>query len=371
MRILLAPNAFKESLSALEFNRLFSEVARAERPEIEILSIPLADGGDGTLEVIHHLWQGTIEMVDSADPLRRPIRAPIGYSADRKTALVELPSTSGLVLLAPNERNPLKTTTLGVGLLIGEALKNGVQQILLCIGGSATVDGGSGMAEGLGFRHLNADGKPLPGCGGNLTEMTRISPPDMKVPFKTVVLSDVTNPLYGPNGAAVVFGPQKGASPEMVKELDEGLRNLADLWERDLGKKVADLPGSGAAGGIGGGAMAYLDAELVSGGDWILKETCFEEKLATVDLVITGEGQLDTTTLQGKIPGKVALLAQKAGVPCLGLCGTFDENHLDDLLAGGFSEILPLAPKGTAPEESIRRAGLFLQQCAHTILERV
>ncbi len=365
MRVILAPNAFKESLSAIEFVDILGETLQSVDPSIEVVKAPLADGGDGTLDVVTRLWEGRVEFFETVDPLRRPISAPVAFDPSGKTALIELATTSGLAQLQHSERNPLETTTYGFGLLINQILEHGVKRIYLCIGGSATVDGGTGMAEALGFHHVDHSHIPLPGCGGNLIKIHKVIPPtdlDRIHEAEYMVLSDVTNPLHGSNGAAYVFGPQKGASPEQVELLDRGLRHIAGVWARDLGRNVEDVPGSGAAGGIGGGAIVYLGAHLVPGGEWILEMVCFKELLSTADLVITGEGKLDSTTLQGKLPGRVAALAKEAGVKCIGLCGALDPETLDDLIAGGFSKVLTLAPEGTPKEESFARAGEFLRE---------
>jgi glycerate 2-kinase len=365
MKIVLAPNAFKESLGAVEFVDILGEALQSADPSIEVVKTPLADGGDGTLEVVARLWEGREESFETVDPLRRPIYAPVAFDRKEKTALIELATTSGLAQLQLPERNPLETTTFGFGLLINQLLDRGVQRIFLCIGGSATVDGGTGMAEALGFQHMDRSHAPLAGCGGHLNKIHCVIPPadlDRIRGVEYVVLSDVTNPLHGPNGAACVFGPQKGASPEQVDLLDRGLRHLAGVWARDLGRNVEDVPGSGAAGGIGGGAIVYLGAHLVPGGEWILEMVRFKELLSTADLVITGEGRLDSTTLQGKLPGRVAAMAMQAGVKCIGLCGAMDRGTREDLLAGGFSEVCTLAPEGTPKHESFARAGEFLRE---------
>lgn len=374
MRVILAPNAFKESLSAVEFVDILGEALQSEDPAIEVVKTPLADGGDGTLEVVTRLWEGRIESFESVDPLRRPISAPVVFDPSGRTALIELATTSGLAQLEPHERNPLQTTTYGFGLLINQVLEREVKKIFLCIGGSATVDGGTGMAEALGFHHVDRNHAPLAGCGGNLGKIHRVIPPaflEWIRGVEYVVLSDVTNPLHGPNGAAYVFGPQKGADPEQVALLDRGLRHIAGVWARDLGRNVEDVPGSGAAGGIGGGAIVYLGAHLVPGGEWILEMVRFKELLSTADLVITGEGKLDSTTLQGKLPGRVAAMAKEAGVKCIGLCGAVDKGTLDDLRTGGFTQVLTLAPEGTPIAESFARAGEFLRERGREIYRSI
>jgi glycerate kinase len=374
MRVLIAPNAFKESLSALEATDILTDSILSTCPDAEIETVPLADGGDGTLDVVTRHWQGVTQTLVTEDPLRRRIVAPIGLDKSGEWAVIEMARTSGLALLAPDERNPFITTTFGLGLLIGQAAGLGVRKILLCIGGSATVDGGVGMAEALGFRHLDRDGNAVPSCGGYLREIAHIQVPDAESvvgKLEVTVLSDVTNPLCGQYGAARIFGPQKGATPEQVEMLEAGLRNLAGVWERHLGKRLAEEPGAGAAGGVGGGAMAYLNARLMSGGEWILDLVGLEERITRSDLVITGEGGLDLTSLSGKVPGRVAALSRKHGVPCLGVCGVVDPDAETALKEAGFTQVIPLAPPVVLQAESIRRAAEYLRRRGEWIGERI
>lgn len=365
MRILLAPNAFKESLTAIEFCEVLSAAFREHDPRVEVDAVPLADGGDGTLEVVTRLWEGSIHPLPTEDPLRRRIMAPVGLDPHGQRAVIEMATTSGLALLAPEERNPLLTTTYGLGLLVDQVIRMGVEDILLCIGGSATNDAGVGMAEALGFRHLDCEGNPVLPTGGRLRRIDRIlAPIPSRVPetLRVTVLSDVINPLHGPCGAAVVFAPQKGADSEQVLVLDRGLRHIAAIWERDLGKAVAEVPGAGAAGGMGAGAMVYLNAHLVPGARWMFEAVGLEERIAKADLVITGEGKLDRTTLDGKLPGQVAALAKKHGKRCIGVCGIRDSDSTLALQDAGFETIIPLAEPGISKEVSIRRAGELLRE---------
>lgn len=221
------------------------------------------------------------------------------------------------------------------------------------------------MAEALGYRHLDADGNPVSPTGGHLSEIDRILPPiPSPIPgtLRVTVLSDVTNPLYGPRGAARVFAPQKGADPDQVALLDQGLRHIASIWARDLGREVAELPGSGAAGGMGAGARVYLNADLVPGADWILDQVHLEERIIASDRVLTGEGKLDRTTLDGKLPGRVAALAKKHGKECIGVCGTCGSDALPALQDAGFTCVIPLAKSGISRQEGIKRAAELLRE---------
>lgn len=365
MKILLAPNAFKESLSAVQVARILGDSLEEALPDSRIERVPLADGGDGTLEVLVELWKGSFRTIATEDPLRRPIEAEVGLSADGKSAIIEMARISGLALLAEEEKDPTKTTTYGLGLAVREVLSWGINRLYLGIGGSATNDGGVGMGEALGFRHLDGSGNPVDPVGGRLPDIARILPPTEEIGIGKVevsVFSDVTNPLCGQRGASRVFGPQKGATPGQVEFLDRGLEHLSKVWERDLGRTVAELPGAGAAGGLGAGTRVYLDAELVPGADTLLELTDLERRIAESDWVITGEGALDRTTLEGKLPGKVARLAKERGIPCIGIYGVLDRSAERDLLAAGFAELVPLASEEIPLDLRKREAARFLRE---------
>jgi glycerate kinase len=366
MRILLAPNTFKESLSALEITRIFEEVFNQENPGVQIDSLPLADGGDGTLEVLVHFWDGSIQSVPSIDPLGRVISVPVGIHPDGKQAVVEMARVSGLMLLATHERNPLCTSSRGLGIVLRQLIDQGFRRIILGIGGSATVDGGCGMAIELGFTHYDHEGNPLPGNGESLLRLSHIEPSLFKELKQTefMILCDVQNRLCGPTGAAAVYGPQKGATPLMVEQLDQGLAHLARHWETDLGQSVAHLPGTGAAGGLGGGVMVYLGAKLTPGAEGIASLFNLEDRVAQADLVITGEGRLDVSSLHGKLPAFVAHIAHQQQVPCLGLCGHSPVSDRPAILNAGFTEIVEIAPASLPLAERLQNARFHLHDTA-------
>ncbi|MDX2287093.1 MAG: glycerate kinase [Bacteroidia bacterium] len=327
MRWLIAPDKFKDSLTAADAARAMAEGIRLACPEAELVLCPLADGGEGTAEALLPRWNGSWAACGVHDPLMRPIQARYLRAADGRRAFIETAAAAGLQLLAPQERNPMHTTTYGVGELIRHAVAGGAEEIFLGLGGSATHDGGAGMAAALGVQLLDAAGRPVPPSGARLAEIRRVLlPPDWPFGGRVQVRAacDVRNPLCGPQGAAAVYAPQKGARPEDLPLLDGGLRQLAACWAADLGRDTADLPGAGAAGGLGGGAAAFLGAGLVSGAELVLDAAGFDTLLQGCSLVLTGEGRLDAQTGEGKLIAAVCARAQHAGVPAVAVCGTLD-----------------------------------------------
>jgi glycerate kinase len=299
------------------------------------------------------------------DPLGRPVRAAFGLTGDRRTAVIEMARASGLVLLKSSERNPLVTSTFGTGELICLALDLRVRKILVGIGGSATNDGGTGMARALGVRFLDRRGRPLPEGGGALAkldriDLTRLDPRVRNVTFE--VACDVTNPLTGPNGAAAVYGPQKGATPEMVATLDKGLSNLASCIKRDLHKDVEALEGAGAAGGLGAGLVAFLGATLARGVDIVTNAVGLPAKLRGADLVLTGEGRIDAQSAFGKAVCGVAAAAKAAGVPCIVLAGSVGDGA-DALFARGVTAVFSIA-RGPASEKDMMSNAEHLLEAA-------
>ena len=322
MRILIAPDKFKGSLSGFEAAQAIANGISKVDSSFETHLHPLADGGEGTLELLdQYLSLKTVHLTVN-DPLFRSVKASYRVSGDR--AFIELSAASGLQLLEAEERNCLETTTLGTGELVRHALDQGAREIFLTIGGSATTDGGMGIAHALGFQFLDANGQLLDPVGKNLLNVAKISVPALPS-FQLTVICDVLNPFYGPDGAAFVYGPQKGATREQVKILDEGLRNLAAVFVGQLGSRINELPGAGAAGGVGGGMVALLSAKLESGIDFLMNLTGFEDQLKHSDLVISGEGKLDLQTLQGKVIAGVGNLAHVYQKPFFICCGVADE----------------------------------------------
>ncbi len=323
MKILIAPDKFKGSLSALEVCNVVGEALLEMDPSYEVNKVPLADGGDGTFEILVEHSQGSVKKTSVLNPLQKPIQAEYGLSKDGATAFIEMAKASGLQLLKEDERNPLLTTTIGTGQLILDALDEGATNIILGIGGSATNDAGIGMAHALGFRFLNNRNEILNPVGHSLSEINAIDDTQVDVRLREVsftVLCDVNNPLYGPQGAAFVYGPQKGASSEDVNALDHGLKHVADLinqtYQQDL-----NFPGAGAAGGVGAGAKLFLKAKFRKGIDYISDLTGLEERIKAADMVITGEGKVDEQTFSGKVVAHVLALANQNKKPVFILCG--------------------------------------------------
>ncbi len=358
MRIVIAPDSFKECLSAADVAGAMGEGVRRAAPDADIAACPMADGGEGTVDAMVAATGGRIVTADVAGPLGDYRPAAFGLSGDGRTAVIEMAAASGLDLVPPDRRDPTRTTTYGTGELILAALDAGAREVLIGIGGSATVDGGCGCAQALGVRFARADGQPCV-CGlagGGLESIARIDPAprDPRVAEAVIrVACDVTNPLTGPNGAARVYGPQKGATPEMVRRLAAGLEHLAGVIRRDLGIDVADTPGAGAAGGLGAGLIAFAEAELQRGVEIVADAVALADRLAGADLCLTGEGRLDAQSLSGKTAVGVARVAAAADVPVLCIPGQV-EAGLD--AAGLFAAVRPLVTGEVAPADALARA---------------
>lgn len=324
MKILIAPDKFKGSLTAGEVAEAIAEGVHSANPENESIKFPLADGGDGTASILTNHFKGEFFHIRVHNPLFKIVEAVYGYAKDIKTAFIEMSAASGLRLIQKEMQNPLYTSTLGTGEMIRDAINRRAQKIFLGIGGSATNDAGTGMASALGYKFLDRDGNELRPVGENLEFIHSIddsnlvfNPADIDVQ----VACDVDNPLFGENGAAYVYGPQKGATPEIVKKLDMGLRNFTTVIMKKYGKDISQLPGSGAAGGLGAGTVTFLNARLVSGIKLVMDITDFEEYLKTTSMIITGEGKIDGQTFQGKVIDGVTTLAKKYNIPVLAVCG--------------------------------------------------
>ncbi len=362
MKIVLAPNAFKGSLTAMEAAGAMARGVLRACPKAEIVKVPVADGGDGLAEVLLGALGGEVRTVTVQGPRDAPIDASFCYVPSLNLAAIEMALASGLALLPDEQRDPMLTTTYGTGQLILAALELGVSRIVVGIGGSATNDGGIGMAAALGIGFPDADAQPVRPVGGSLGAIRKIDisgldPRVADTHFE--VVCDVENPLLGPTGAAAVYGPQKGATPEQVEMLDAGLGNLAGLIETHLGIDVRTLPGAGAAGGLGAGLRAFLGAELRRGVDLVLDLVGLEEKLAGADLVLTAEGQIDFQTTFGKAPAGVALRAQARHIPCLALAGSVG-GGLDDLHAIGIDAVFSLCPGPVSLERAMTAGADYL-----------
>jgi len=331
MKVVIAPDSLKECLSASRAARAIRRGVLTAAPEAEVVSVPMADGGEGTTEAIIEATGGEYRRASVADPLGRPVTATWGLCHGGKTAVVEMAQASGLERLAPHERDPMRTSTYGTGEMIAHALDAGAKEVIVGVGGSATVDGGTGMAEALGVRFFDSAGNAITGCcGGKLARIARIDPSglDRRVgSTRFVVACDVTNPLVGPDGAARTYAPQKGADARQVEELERGLASLARVIERDLGAEVADMAGAGAAGGLAAGLVAFLGARICSGFGTVTRAVGLREKLVGADLLITAEGRLDWQSAFGKVVAGVAGLADQIGVPVLALAGSLGEGY--------------------------------------------
>jgi glycerate kinase len=330
MKVVIAPQTFKGSISAVEVARAMSEGVRRLIGDAETVLVPVADGGDGTLETLVESSAGEIRTLEVTGPLGEKVTAPWGAMGDGNTAVIEMARTSGLALVPAEMRNPLLTTTYGLGEMIGHALDAGFRSYIIGIGGSATNDGGAGMAQALGVRLLDADGGDLPFGGAALARLDRIdmSGRDPRISESRLsVACDVNNPLTGPEGASAVYGPQKGATPEMVAQLDAALAHMAVVAKRDTGADIGDVPGAGAAGGLGGGFIAFLNGSLRPGVDIVLDTVGLDQYLENADLVITGEGCLDYQTVYDKAPIGVARRAKARGIPVIAISGSLGERY--------------------------------------------
>ncbi len=322
---LIATDSFKDALPALEVCRAIARGIQLASPAARVVLFPLGDGGEGTAEVLAHHTGGSMVSVEVKDPLFRSVQAVYGLSADGRTAFIEMAAASGLERLKPSERDALQTTSYGTGELILDAIQRGARHLILCIGGSATHDCGAGMAEALGYTFLDAGGQPVSPVGGNLARIAQIDPAGLRFHPAEVtveVLCDVSNPLCGPHGAAYTFARQKGAGDRAVMQLEAGTRHFAILLQEQFGKDVMNLPGAGAAGGMGAGAVSFLNARLVPGIEAVLELTRFREALAQSDYLITGEGRLDGQTLHGKLISGITTLAKEYRIPVFALCGS-------------------------------------------------
>ena len=355
-RIVVAADSFKGSLSSLEVAEAFASGFYRIFPHCEVAKVAVADGGEGTVEALVQTLGGERVCVMVHDPLMRPIEACYGIVNGGRTAVMEMSAASGLPLLTAQERNPLRTTTYGTGEMIADAFGRGCREFLIGIGGSATNDAGVGMLRALGFRFLDAEGAELIGGGEILEHIYSIDdsgalPSLREATFR--VACDVTNPLYGPEGAAYVFAPQKGADEAMVERLDAGLKSFADVVKQYNGEDMATLSGAGAAGGLGGGFKALLGAHLERGVDMVLEAIRFADIIKGCDLVVTGEGRLDRQTMMGKTPSGVLQMAKSQGITCVAIGGAIEE--CKELEQSGFAVMLSVTPEDMPLAQAMRR----------------
>ena len=373
MHIVIAPDSFKECLSAAQVGLAISEGIKRIVPEAEITCIPVADGGEGTVAALVTATGGKIIQTPSVDALNRPIDSFYGILGDGETAVIEMAAASGIELLSPEERNPLIATTYGTGLLIKAALEAGFNRIIIGIGGSATNDGGAGMAQALGFGLFDKDGLPL-GLGGSflgaLHSIDRSNVHPLLQKAKITVACDVRNPLLGLSGATYVYGPQKGATPEMLETLEENMAHFSRILQKGLEINVSKIPGAGAAGGLGAGLMAFCKAEISSGFELVSKLTNLEKYVSQATLVFTAEGKIDSQTAFGKTISGVAQLAKKYKVPVIALAGTVTDN-LTELYKLGITSVFAIGDQPMGLEESKARASELLANTSEQIMRLV
>jgi glycerate 2-kinase len=366
MRVVVAPDKFEGSLSAGQAAAAIEAGLRRARPDVEVVRLPLGDGGAGTLDALVAAGFERVP-VRAAGPTGEPVEAAIAVHGER--AFVEMAEASGLKRLPGGRRVPLEATTWGTGDLVRAALDHGAREIVLGIGGSATTDGGAGMAAALGARLLDRDGADLPAGGAALLRLARIDVAGLDPRLggaRVTVASDVDNPLVGPEGAAHIYGPQKGAGPDDVLVLDSALRRFARVLADDLGLDLAAVPGAGAAGGLGAGAIAFLGAELRTGIELVLELVGFDQAAAGADLVVTGEGKLDAQSLRGKAPVGVARAAAAHGVPVVALAGVVEVADRE-LRAAGFEEAHALLELEPDPRRSMAEAAPLLERLAERV----
>ncbi len=368
-RIAIASDSFKGSLSSMQVADCAAEAVKSLFPDCEIVKVNVADGGEGTIDALIDTLGGSIVTAEVMGPLMRPVIARYGVLADGKTAVMEMAAASGLVLIAKEERNPLKTTTYGTGQMIMDALARGCRKFLVGIGGSATNDGGTGMLSALGVKFRDAEGNLLEGCGESLERIACIDMdgvPEAVRESEFIIACDVDTPFCGPNGAAYVFAPQKGADAAMVERLDKGMRSFAALIRDTLHQDIADLPGAGAAGGIGGGFRAFLGATLLPGIEMVLDTIDFDRIIKGCDLVITGEGKMDFQTAMGKTPAGILKRAKAQNIPVLAIGGCVEP--CGSLSSLGFMDMAQVTPEGM-PLETAMRTDIASDNVKNTIVE--
>ncbi|GGB42448.1 glycerate kinase [Fictibacillus barbaricus] len=371
MKIVIAPDSFKESMTAAQVCAAVETGFRKVLDDAEYLHVPVGDGGEGTVQSVVDATSGVIVEVSVTGPLGNKVGAFYGITGDGKTAVIEMAAASGLHLVPREMRNPLVTTTYGTGELILDALDKGVERIVLGLGGSATNDGGAGMASALGVKFLDINGEELRPGGEALGELLTIDVSQMDPRLKSVkvdVACDVTNPLTGPLGASAVFGTQKGATPEMVGILDDCLKRYAEAIERNLEIEVDTVPGAGAAGGLGAGVVAFLDGKLQSGIDLVLDVIGFEEAIRDADFVITGEGRIDSQTIHGKAPVGVAKRAKSAAadVPVVAIAGSIGPDY-EAVFEHGIDAVFSVVNGVVTLEEALANGAVNIEKTAENI----
>ncbi|AXT72883.1 MULTISPECIES: glycerate kinase [Vibrio] len=358
MKIVIAPDSYKESLSAIEVAEAIEIGFKRVFPDWQYIKCPAADGGEGSVEALVDASGGHLVTTQVVGPLGEPHQAFYGISGDRKTAFIEMAAASGIELIPAEQRNPYTTTSYGTGQLIEHALEQGIRHLILCIGGSATNDAGCGMMQAMGVSFQDEQGRELPYGGLALETLAHIDVSELDPRLSECwieVACDVTNPLTGTNGASYVYGPQKGATTEMVVRLDAALTNFAEVVERDLDKKIIDIPGSGAAGGMGAAFCAFLNADLRPGIDIMTEAVGLEELVQDADLVITGEGRLDSQSINGKVPVGVANIAKRYNLPVIAIAGALADDF-EEVYSHGIDAAFDTVYKITTFNEIVAQA---------------
>lgn len=369
MKIVIAPDSFKECLTAAKVAQAIETGLKQVLPNAECVKVPVADGGEGTLQSLVDATRGRLIEVPVTGPMGETVQACFGLLGDGETAVIEMARASGIELVPADQRNPLVSTTRGTGDLILSALDHGIKRMIVGIGGSATNDGGAGMMQALGVRLLDSTGEELPCGGAALSKLCNIDTREMDKRLQTIefiAACDVDNPLTGTNGASAVFGPQKGASPEMVEQLDQALKHYARILERDLGKDVEQQPGAGAAGGMGAALLAFLDAELKPGIDIVMEAVDLAGNMTGADLVITGEGRIDGQTAQGKTPVGVARIAKQFNLPVIALAGSAGSG-VEAVYERGIDALFPIVHGAVPLSEALAKGEENLIRAARNL----
>lgn len=370
MVIVLAPDSFKESMTAKQACEAMQRGIHKANPSVQCIQVPMADGGEGTMQSLVDATCGTVYRALVKGPMGHETEALYGVTGDGRTAVLEMASASGIGLVPAAERNPMLASSYGTGQLIQAALGQGIEKLLIGIGGSATNDGGAGMLQALGGRLLDEEGRELGPGGGELGRLAQIDLQGLDSRIQRVqieVACDVTNPLCGPEGASYVFGPQKGATPEMAGKLDDNLRHYAAMISSHLNRNIADVPGAGAAGGLGAGLMAFLNGTLRKGIELVMDYTGLEEKVKRADIVWTGEGSMDFQTRFGKTPFGVAQVAHKHGKPVVALAGRIGDGA-ETLHAHGIDAIFGIMPGAASLEEALLQGERNLERTSENVM---
>jgi len=370
MKIVIAPDSFKGSLTAVEAAQAIERGVKKVSQSIKTVLVPVADGGEGTMDSLVAATNGRMVEVSVKGPLLDFVQAAYGVLGDGQTCVIEMASASGLCLIDSTRRNPLLTTTFGTGQLIKKALDDGCRKFILAIGGSATNDGGIGMLQALGMQLLDSDGKAIGYGGGELSRIVQIDDQDFDsriADCEFLIASDVQNPLIGKDGASYVFGPQKGATPQMVEMLDQNLSHWADLVETKTGIRLHDKPGAGAAGGIGGAFQAFFPSETKRGIDIVIEYTGLADKLTNAECAFTGEGQIDFQTASGKTPMGVAEEAKKKGIPVFALAGSIGKD-IDVLYEHGITSVHSIVNAPMTLQEAIIGGSVLLEDTAEQVM---